>query len=84
MNTYNCYLGTCGSWLIYCTKKYVIDNYPEIAEINHLPNSLRMDSNSFKKAIVPFEKVSKEYYEAANKVIECYENLEKRYLSLVD
>ena len=84
MVTYNCYLGIGGSRFIYCTKMYVINNFPEVAEDNHLPNSLKMDNSNFEKAIVPFEEESKKYRDAANKIIECYGNLEKRYLSLVD
>ena len=73
--------GTTG---IYSTTFYLIESQPETSMIHNLPSILNMDPDTYKERIKPYEEISQEYRKKAKHVVKCFEEMEKRYLSLVN
>ncbi len=69
---------------IKCTKFYLIEGHPELCEQYGLPCIDKMKHEDYLKAIKTFEAENKEYRDKAKYAVQCYEDLEKRYLFLVN
>ncbi len=81
--TYPFYVESLGG-LIHCTKMHFIEKFPDLCREKGLPDSKAMSIDEYNKAIDQCEEERREYLDAAKKVIQCYQDLEKRYLFLVE
>ncbi|PWJ70531.1 putative nucleotide-binding protein with TIR-like domain [Ruminococcaceae bacterium R-25] len=80
--TYPFYVESLGGF-IHCTKMHFIKIFPDLCREKGLPDSNDMSTDKYNEAIAQCEEERKEYLDAAAKVIQCYQDLETRYLHLV-
>ena len=69
---------------IKCTKLYLIQEHPEKCDKYILPNILDLDKDKYEENLEPYRIEFEEYRNKALFIISCYEELEKRYVFLVN
>ena len=67
-----------------CTKLYLIEEHPERCDEYFLPNILDLDHDKYEEKMEPYRIEFEEYRNRALHIITCYEELEKRYVFLVN